>query len=145
MSNVILFLAWTFCNCTTCNCNCVSDEQPINLTLVWLAWHDVAWATASSLHYIYYMLYIIYYIFYIIFYIYIIYILYIILHVIYYIGKLYWRGRNHHIHHNCPYMMKWSIETRPSILCVTHQMINYKWYLMVLGQSMTILAGTWSV
>ena len=36
-------------------------------------------------------------------------------------------------------------ETRPSILCVTHQMMNYKWYLMVLGQYMTILAGTWSV
>ena len=52
--------------------------------------------------------------------------------------------------------------TRPSILCVTHQMsrkkrnysvgwtvpyqiVNYKWYLMVLGQYMTILAGTWSV
>ena len=52
--------------------------------------------------------------------------------------------------------------TRPSILCVTHQMsrkkryysvdctvpyemMNYKWYLMVLGQYMTILAGTWSV
>merc|ERR1711978_716945 len=33
---------------------------------------------------------------------------------------------------------------RPSILCVTHQMMNYKWYLMVLGQYMTILAGTWS-
>ena len=31
--------------------------------------------------------------------------------------------------------------TRPSILCVTHQMVNYKWYLMVLGQYMTILAG----
>ena len=55
-----------------------------------------------------------------------------------------------------------SWETRPSILCVTHQisrktrndsvgwtvpyeMMNYKWYLMVLGQYMTILAGTWSV
>ena len=54
------------------------------------------------------------------------------------------------------------IKTRPSILCVTHQMsckkrdysvdwtvpyemMNYKWYLMVLGQYMTILAGTWSV
>ena len=36
-------------------------------------------------------------------------------------------------------------ETRPSILCVTHQMMNYKWYLIVLGQYMTILAGTWSV
>ena len=24
-------------------------------------------------------------------------------------------------------------------------MMNYKWYLMVLGQYMTILAGTWSV
>ena len=53
-------------------------------------------------------------------------------------------------------------ETRPSILCVTHQMsrkkrnysigrtvpfemMNFKWYLMVLGQYMTILAGTWSV
>ena len=36
-------------------------------------------------------------------------------------------------------------KTRPSILCVTHQMMNYKWYLMVLGQYMTILAGTWSV
>ena len=36
-------------------------------------------------------------------------------------------------------------ETRPSILCVTHQMMNYKWYLMVLSQYMTILAGTWSV
>ena len=36
-------------------------------------------------------------------------------------------------------------ETRPSILCVTHQMMNYKWYLMLLGQYMTILAGTWSV
>ena len=35
--------------------------------------------------------------------------------------------------------------TRPSILCVTHQMMNYKWYLMLLGQYMTILAGTWSV
>ena len=52
--------------------------------------------------------------------------------------------------------------TRPSILCVTHQMshkkrnysvgrtvpyemMNYKWYLMELGQHMTILAGTWSV
>ena len=35
--------------------------------------------------------------------------------------------------------------TRPSILCVTHQMMNYKWYLMVLGQYMTILTGTWSV
>ena len=55
-----------------------------------------------------------------------------------------------------------TIKTRPSILCVTHQisrkkrnysvgytvpyeMMNYKWYLMVLGQYMTILAGTWSV
>ena len=37
------------------------------------------------------------------------------------------------------------METRPSILCVTHQMMNYKWYLMVLDQYMTILAGTWSV
>ena len=54
------------------------------------------------------------------------------------------------------------IYTRPSILCVTHQMsrkkrnysvgwkvpyemMNYKWYLMVLDQCMTILAGTWSV
>ena len=36
-------------------------------------------------------------------------------------------------------------KTRPSILCVTHQMMNYKRYLMVLGQYMTILAGTWSV
>ena len=36
-------------------------------------------------------------------------------------------------------------KTRPSILCVTHQMMNYKWYLMVPGQYMTILAGTWSV
>ena len=53
-------------------------------------------------------------------------------------------------------------KTRPSILCVTHrmsrkkrdysvdwpvpyEMMNYKWYLMVLGQYMTILAGTWSV
>ena len=36
-------------------------------------------------------------------------------------------------------------KTRPSILCVTHQMMNYKWYLMVLGQYMMILAGTWSV
>ena len=36
-------------------------------------------------------------------------------------------------------------ETRPSILCVSHQMMNYKWYLMVLGQYMMILAGTWSV
>ena len=56
----------------------------------------------------------------------------------------------------------WCEKTRPSILCVTHQMsrkkrdysvdwtvpyemMNYKWYLMVLGQYMTILAGTWSV
>ena len=39
----------------------------------------------------------------------------------------------------------WWFVTRPSILCVTHQMMNYKWYLMVLGQYMTILAGTWSV
>ena len=48
------------------------------------------------------------------------------------------------------------------LLCVTHKMsrkkrsysvggtlpyevMNYKWYLMVLGQYMTILAGTWSV
>ena len=55
-----------------------------------------------------------------------------------------------------------TLVTRPSILCVTHQMsrkmrifqvdwtvpfwmIYYKWYLMVLGQYMTILAGTWSV
>ena len=30
------------------------------------------------------------------------------------------------------------VNTRPSILCVTHQMMNYKWYLIV-------LAGTWSV
>ena len=37
------------------------------------------------------------------------------------------------------------IVTRPSILCVTHQMMSYKWYLMVLGQYMTILDGTWSV
>ena len=58
--------------------------------------------------------------------------------------------------------MKEDMKTRPSILCVTHQMsrkkrnysvgltvpyemMNYKWYLMVLGQYMTILAGTWSV
>ena len=51
---------------------------------------------------------------------------------------------------------------RPSILCVTHEMSHtkrnhsvgwtvlyemmyYKWYLMVLSQYMTILAGTWSV
>ena len=40
---------------------------------------------------------------------------------------------------------KTGLKTRPSILCVTHQMVNFKWYLMVLGQSMTILAGTWSV
>ena len=52
-----------------------------------------------------------------------------------------------------------SVKTRLSILCVTHQMsrkkrnysavpqtmMNYKWYLMVLGQYMMILAGTWSV
>ena len=54
------------------------------------------------------------------------------------------------------------LKTRPSMLCLTHQisrkkrncsvgwtlpyeMMNYKWYLMVLGQYMTILAGTWSV
>ena len=54
------------------------------------------------------------------------------------------------------------VETRPSILCVTHQMsrkkrnhsvdwtlpyamMNYKCYLMVLGQYMMIVAGTWSV
>ena len=53
-----------------------------------------------------------------------------------------------------------STKTISSILCVTHQMsrkkrnysvdctvpyekMNYKWYLMVLGQYMTILAGTW--
>ena len=47
--------------------------------------------------------------------------------------------------------------TRPSILCVTHQMnhktgnysalpyemINYKWYQQVLGQYKVILSGTW--
>ena len=55
-----------------------------------------------------------------------------------------------------------SVKTRLSILCVTHQMSrkkrNYsvggtlpyemmkcKWYLVVLCQHMTILAGTWSV
>ena len=51
---------------------------------------------------------------------------------------------------------KWR-ETRPSILCVTHQMnhkernysavlyemMNYKWYQQVLGQCKAILAGTW--
>ena len=26
-----------------------------------------------------------------------------------------------------------------------YEMMNYKWYLMVLDQYMTILAGTWSV
>ena len=53
-------------------------------------------------------------------------------------------------------------KTRPSMVCVTHQMsrkkrnysvcwtvpyemMNYKWYLMVLGQYMTILADTCSV
>ena len=57
---------------------------------------------------------------------------------------------------------KFTIGTRPSILCVTHrmsrkkrnysagwtvpyEMMNYKWYLMVLGQYMTLLASTWSV
>ena len=48
-------------------------------------------------------------------------------------------------------------ETRPSILCVTHQMnhkrrnysavpyemMNYKWYQQVLGQYKAILSGTW--
>merc|ERR1711994_177274 len=47
--------------------------------------------------------------------------------------------------------------TRPSILCVTHQMnhkrrnysavpyemMNYKWYQQVLGQYKAILSGTW--
>ena len=43
-------------------------------------------------------------------------------------------------------VMAMTMITRPSILCLrTHQMMNYKWYLMVLGQYMTILAGTWSV
>ena len=56
------------------------------------------------------------------------------------------------------FMICWevTVSTRPSILCVTHQMsckkrnysvgwtvsfemMNYKWYLMVLGQYMTIL------
>ena len=58
--------------------------------------------------------------------------------------------------------LRLEFSTRLSILCVTHQMsrkkrdysvgltvpykmMNYKWYLMVLGQYMTILAGTWSV
>ena len=30
-------------------------------------------------------------------------------------------------------------------LTVPYEMMNYKWYLMILGQYMTILAGTWSV
>ena len=55
-----------------------------------------------------------------------------------------------------------TIKTRPIILCVTYQMrrkkrnysvgqtvsyemMNYKWYLMVLGQYMMILAGILSV
>ena len=59
-------------------------------------------------------------------------------------------------------MRKWRRNGERTRLCVTHQMsrkkrnysvdwtvpyemMNYKWYLMVLGQYMTILAGTWSV
>ena len=59
-------------------------------------------------------------------------------------------------------LVKMLLITRPSILCMTHQMsrikrdysvdwtvpyemMNYKWYLMVLGQYIMILAGTCSV
>ena len=61
--------------------------------------------------------------------------------------------------YNSRFVYTWFEITRPSILCVTHQMsrkkrhfsvgwtapyqiMNYKWYLMVLGPYMTILAGT---
>ena len=52
----------------------------------------------------------------------------------------------YHVKRSCFLIIVMNIMiTRPSILCVTHQMMNYKWYLMVLGQYMTVLAGTWSV
>ena len=76
-----------------------------------------------------------------------------------------WRTLNQmvslHFEHACK-IDPIHITTRLSILCMTHQMsrkkrnhsvgwtvpyekMNYKWYLMVLSQYMTILAGTWSV
>ena len=58
---------------------------------------------------------------------------------------------------NNPTKIVLELKTRPSILCVTHQMnhkrrnysavpyemMNYKWYQQVLGQYKAILSGTW--
>ena len=47
----------------------------------------------------------------------------------------------------CAWLIKWAIKKRNYSVdwTVPYEMMNYKWYLMVLGQYMTILAGTWSV
>ena len=45
----------------------------------------------------------------------------------------------------CAWLIEWVVKReiiQLAELCLT---MNYKWYLMVLGQYMTILAGTWSV